>query len=127
MDDQLKTFFGDIRPLNVPPLLVHMSHCKMITSDVSASGVASKSETSGSFGSCKYVQEGPAIFLSKLAYRVFTHDERVRGGNNCIAKRKLNMKKYFEDCARGAKKSAKKANKKRKHEEVAQKDVEWEY
>jgi hypothetical protein len=111
-----------------------MSHCKMITSDVSAIGVASKSETSGSFGSCKYVQDGPAIFVSKLAYRVFTHDERVRGGNNCIAKRKLNMKKYFEDCARGAKKSAKKAKKsakkarkKRKHEEVAQKDVEWEY
>eukprot|EP00970_Alexandrium_tamarense_P019505 scaffold14119_cov428-Alexandrium_tamarense.AAC.15 len=97
MDVQLKTFFGDICPLNLPPLFVHMSHCKMITADVSASGVASKLETSDSFGSFKYVQDGAAIVMTKQAYRTFTHDECVRGGRNSNAKQMLDIKKYIAD------------------------------
>ena len=91
MDDQLKTFLVDIRPLNLPSLIDHMSHCRMINSDVSASGVG------------RFVQDGPAIYVSKRIYKQFTRDERARGGRNSITKRKLDMKKYIADCRAGGK------------------------
>ena len=91
MDDQLKTFLVDIRPLNLPSLIDHMSHCRMITSIVPASRVG------------RYVQDGPAIYVSKRIYKQFTHDECVRGGKNSITKQKLDMKKYIADCRAGGK------------------------
>eukprot|EP01082_Thalassiosira_pseudonana_P000407 g266.t1 g266 contig1:654752-656571(+) len=92
MDDQLKTFLVDIRPLNLPSLIDHMSHCRMITSIVPASGVG------------RFVQDGPAIYVSKRIYKQFTHEECSRGGKNSITKRKLDMKKYIADCSAGGKK-----------------------
>eukprot|EP00970_Alexandrium_tamarense_P012994 scaffold3198_cov213-Alexandrium_tamarense.AAC.26 len=47
MDVQLKTFVGDLRPLNLPSLLVHLSHCKMITSVISTNRIASELARSG--------------------------------------------------------------------------------
>jgi hypothetical protein len=77
MNDQLKTFLVNIRPKNLPSLIDHMSYCMMINSDVSASGVG------------RYVQDGPAIYVSKRIYKQyeFTHDECVRGGRNSITKK----------------------------------------
>ena len=95
MDDQLKTFLVNIRPLNLPSLIDHMSYCMMINSDVSASGVG------------RYVQDGPAIYVSKRIYKQFTRDERARGGRNCITKRKLDMKKFIADSSAGGKKGGK--------------------
>jgi hypothetical protein len=77
--------------LNLPSLIDHMSHCRMINSDVSASGVG------------RFVQDGPAIYVSKRIYRQFTREERARGGRNSITKRKLDMKKYIADCSAGGK------------------------
>jgi DNA-directed RNA polymerase subunit RPC12/RpoP len=93
MDDQLKTFLVDIRPLNLPSLIDHMSHCRMITSIVPASGVG------------RFVQDCPAIYVSKRIYKQFTHEECSRGGKNSITKRKLDMKKYIADCSAGGKNS----------------------
>eukprot|EP00970_Alexandrium_tamarense_P017224 scaffold8699_cov85-Alexandrium_tamarense.AAC.1 len=73
-----------------------MSHCRMITSIVPASGVG------------RYVQDGPAIYVSKQIYKQFTHDERVRGGKNSITKQKLDMKKFIADRSAAGKKGGKK-------------------